>query len=226
MNIHVYYSPTSAPCRAVIMAATALELHPAYIPLDLSKNEHLKPEFLKLTPQHTVPTLEDKNDVTLIINESRAIMCYFADKYGKYKHNSLYPQDLERRAVIHQRLYFDCGTLYPRFADLYYPVIFWGAKSLDPSKKKKLEEAFGFLDKYLDLSLPWVAGADITLADFSIVATVSTAVACGFNLNEKNYPYVHKWFKSAQETIDDYEKINKAGIEFYSERAKKAKIIS
>lgn len=56
---------------------------------------------------------------------------------------------------------------------LQYPVIFGGAP-LDPEKKTKLDEAYGFLDKFLESST-YVAGNSVTLADIAIAATVSTA---------------------------------------------------
>lgn len=39
--------------------------------------------------------------------------------------------------------------------------------------KKKVEESLQILDKYLE-SNSWVAGSDLTIADFSAVAIVST----------------------------------------------------
>ena len=50
-------------------------------------------------------------------SSSRAIMTYLAEQYGK--DDSLYPKDPKKRAMVNQRLYFDMGTLYQRFGDLY-----------------------------------------------------------------------------------------------------------
>ena len=44
---------------------------------------------------------------------SRAILTYLATKYGPA---GLYPSDPKERAVVDQRMYFDMGTLYDRFA--------------------------------------------------------------------------------------------------------------
>lgn len=70
--------------------------------------EQLQPYFVKLNPQHVVPTLKDGD---FVMWESRAIATYLAD--AKCPGNTLYPSDLEKRAIIDQRLYFDAGTFYP-----------------------------------------------------------------------------------------------------------------
>jgi glutathione S-transferase len=44
----------------------------------------------------------------------------------------------------------------------------------DPEKMKKIEEAFKFLDKFLE-EHDFVAGNNLTIADLSIISSVSTA---------------------------------------------------
>lgn len=70
--------------------------------------------ILQLNPQHTIPTIDDNG---FSLWESRAIMTYFVNQYGK--DDTLYPKDPKKRALVDQRLYFDIGTLYARFGDLY-----------------------------------------------------------------------------------------------------------
>lgn len=91
------------------MLAKALGVQLNLKALNLQAKEHLTPEFLKLNPQHTIPTLVDNN---FAIWESRAILGYLVEKYAK--NDSLYPKDPQKRAVVNQRLYFDMGTLYQR----------------------------------------------------------------------------------------------------------------
>lgn len=57
---------------------------------------------------------------------------------------------------------------------LQYGVMFEGG-TYDEGKKKKMEEAYEFLDKFLEKST-WAAGDEMTLADISLAVSVATAV--------------------------------------------------
>uniref|UniRef100_A0A1B6K0S6 Uncharacterized protein n=1 Tax=Homalodisca liturata TaxID=320908 RepID=A0A1B6K0S6_9HEMI len=205
MGIDVYYAPASPPSRVVLLAAKALGVEVTPHIVDLMKGEHMTPEYLKMNPQHTVPTIVDNG---LALNESRAIIMYLAEKYGKC--NTLYPQDIKKRALVNQRLYFDAGTLFQRFADLYYPMFFGGAP-FDEEKKKKLDEAFGFLDNFLNTN-KCVAGDTYTLADIAVVVTVSTAEVVGYDVSK--YPKVAAWLAKAKTSLPGYE-VNQKGAEAF-----------
>ncbi|CAK1579732.1 unnamed protein product [Parnassius mnemosyne] len=116
MTINFYYMMGSPPCSTVTMtiAALGIESEIKYHSVDCMADEHLKPEYIKMNPQHTVPTIEDDG---FVLCESRAISRYLVNKYGKG--SALYPEDVQARAVIDQRLDFDLGTLYSRFMEYY-----------------------------------------------------------------------------------------------------------
>lgn len=63
-------------------------------------------EFIKINPQHTIPTIVDDGKS---VWDSAAIMTYLVGKYAS--DDSLYPKDLYLRAVVDQRLYFNCTVL-------------------------------------------------------------------------------------------------------------------
>ncbi|KAF2885297.1 hypothetical protein ILUMI_20885 [Ignelater luminosus] len=210
MTIDLYYLPGSAPCRAVLLAAKAagVELNLKF--LDLMKGEHLTPEFIKINPQHTIPTLVDNG---FILWESRAIMTYLAEQYGK--DDSLYPKDPKKRAIVDQRMYFDLGTLYARFGDYYYPVLFGGA-SYDPDKLAKCQEALKFLDTFLE-GQEYAAGSNLTLADLSLVATVSSFDVLKFDLSP--YKNVAKWYEKVKATAPEYEEANGKNVLIFKQFA-------
>ncbi|XP_074038878.1 glutathione S-transferase 1 [Leptinotarsa decemlineata] len=203
MGIDFYYVPGSAPCRNVLLAAKAIGVELNLKLTDLMKGDHLTPEFIKINPQHTVPTL---NDNGFALWESRAIMTYLQEQYGK--DDSLYPKDPKKRALVDQRLYFDIGTLYSRFADYYYPIVFTNA-SPDPAKLEKINDAFKFLDIFIGDN-DYCTGNNLTLADLALVATVSTIESMDYDISP--YPNVVRWYAKVKATAPGYEEANAKGV--------------
>ncbi|XP_035773843.1 glutathione S-transferase 1-1-like [Anopheles albimanus] len=194
-----YYLPLSAPCQSVMLVAKALGLQLNLKELNLFTEEHLKPEFLKINPQHTIPTLVD-NDVVLW--ESRAIITYLCEKYGK--NDGLYPRDPKKRAMVNQRLYFDMGTLYQRFSQAFYPVMMQG-QQLNPELVAKLDEALEFLEVFLDKT-SFVAGDKLTVADLCILASITTIdVTVGHDLSK--YQHIQRWYAQMKESVGGYQEI-------------------
>ncbi|XP_055551709.1 glutathione S-transferase 1 isoform X3 [Wyeomyia smithii] len=201
-----YYLPGSAPCRAVQMTAAAVGVELNLKLTNLMAGEHLKPEFIKINPQHCIPTLVD-GDFSLW--ESRAIMGYLVEKYGK--DDSLYPKEPRKRALVNQRLYFDHGTLYQRFADFVYPQVF-AKQPADPEKEKKMLDALEFLDKFLEGG-KYVAGDSLTIADLSILATISSFDVAKIDLSK--YANVSSWYARLRKDAPGAA-INQAGIEEFA----------
>lgn len=185
------------------MTAAALNVKLNTKPLNLMEKEHLKPEFLKINPQHTIPTLVD-NDFA--IWESRAICVYLVEKYGK--NDSLYPKDPKVHAIINQRFYFDMGTLFKNFYE-YFFAGFYG-KEKDPANLTKLNESVELLDGFLEAT-GFVAGTKkISLADLCIYASVSTFAV--FDYDFTPYPRVQEWLTLMNETAPGRD-LNQEGIE-------------
>lgn len=128
------------------------------------------------------------------------------EKYGK--DDSLYPKDPQKQAVVNQRLYFDMGTLYARFADYWYPQLFAKAPA-NPENFKKMEDAVDFLNKFLE-GHEWAAGDRMTIADIALAATIASYEVSGFDFGK--YPNVQKWFAKSKKSIPGYE-LNEAGAQ-------------
>ncbi|XP_038217081.1 glutathione S-transferase 1-1-like [Zerene cesonia] len=206
MPMDLYYVPGSAPCRSVLLAARALNLNLNLKLVDLHHGEHLKPEYLKINPQHTVPTLVDDG---FSIYESRAIITYLANKYGKG--STLYPEDPKARALVDMRLYFDIGNLYQRFSDYFYPQVFGGAPA-DKDKLAKVEDALKLLDNFLE-GQKYVAGPNLTVADLSLIASVSSFEAS--DVDFKKYANVKRWYETIKTTAPGYQEANEKGLDAF-----------
>jgi len=120
------------------------------------------------------------------------------------------PSAPKKHALINQRLYFDIGTLYKSFGDYYYPQIFAKAPA-DPELFKKMETAFELLDTFLE-GQTYVAGDSLTVADISILSTVSTFEVAGFDFSK--YANVTSWYENAKKVTPGWDE-NWAGcLEF------------
>lgn len=56
-------------------------------------------------------------DNDLVLWESRVILMYLVSAYAE--DDTLYPKDLQKRAMVDQRIHFDLGTLYQRAGDYF-----------------------------------------------------------------------------------------------------------
>lgn len=113
----LYWADLSPPTRFVLLTAKEIGLEFDLRPISLMDGDHMKPEFLKINPQHTIPTLDDNGS---IIWDSHAISTYLVEKYAK--NDKLYPKDLVQRAQIDQRLHFDSGFLFARLRFLFVSI--------------------------------------------------------------------------------------------------------
>jgi len=204
MPVDLYSMAPSAPCRSVLMTAKALGVDVNVKPVNLFAGEHMTPEFLKLNPQHNVPTIDDDG---FVLNESRAICTYLVRKYGK--DDSLYPKDVQKRALVDQRLYFDMGSFYDKFAKVYYPIMFGGATKLDEKAQGEFKSATEFLNLFLEKT-KYAAGDQLTLADICLMSSASTMEE-GVDNVFSSYPNITSWMQRCKEEIPGYEECNAPG---------------
>ncbi|ALC46049.1 GstD9, partial [Drosophila busckii] len=202
-----YYMTYSAPCRSILMVAKALSIDLNLKQVDLDAGDHLKPEFVKLNPQHTIPTLVDGD---FALWESRAILLYLVEKFAK--DDILYPKDLKLRAVVNQRLFFDLGTLYQSYVYYYYPQLFEDVKKpADPDNFKRIDAAFKAFNTLLEGST-YAAGNQLTLADYALLATVSTFEVTGYDFSK--YINVANWYELTKKEAAGWEE-NWEGCLYY-----------
>ncbi|XP_052839693.1 LOW QUALITY PROTEIN: glutathione S-transferase 1-like [Drosophila gunungcola] len=204
----VLYGVDLSPCvRAVKLTLKVLNLDYEYKEVNLQTGEHLKEEFLKKNPQHTVPVLDDNGT---FLWDSHAIATYLVDKYGKT--DELYPKDLVKRAIINQRLFFDASVIFASLANVSGP--FWrsGIKDVPQEKLDTIHRGLALLETFL-VSSPYLAGDSLTLADLCTGPTVSSLPAA-VDIDPAVYPKVTAWLERLDK-IPHYKEINEAPAHTY-----------
>ncbi|XP_044766831.1 glutathione S-transferase 1-like [Coccinella septempunctata] len=204
MPLTLYMENLSPPSRAVMMTIEALGISVEYVTVNLAKKEHLKPEFLKKNPLHTVPTLVDEST---IICDSHAIMAYLVPKYSR--DDSLYPKDLKKRAMVDQKLHFDTGFLF-NHVRLFVKKCYAGrCKIVEDYEKDFITLGYNFLETFLN-ETPYVAGDTLTIADFSAITSVK-GMDILVPIDETVYPKLANWMRK-MEALSYYKKVNDVGM--------------
>jgi len=204
----IYGMTASAPCRILTMTCEVLGIEYEFKVCNLQAGENRTPEYLKLNPQHNIPTLVDGEFVT---NESRAAAAYLVNKYGGDKKNELYPECPEARAKVDQRMYFDMGTFNKAFGECVYPIMMGPESEIAADKLTRFNEVIGWVHDYVKDGKFAAGTGHFSLADICFVATFSTIVASeAFDLSSHN-PELNDWFEKCKAAIPNYEKADGEG---------------
>lgn len=185
-SLTLYHDELSLSSRVVLLVLRnlSLDVHLQHLHL---LNGHR-------TPEMTAPTLVDHERNNFTLWESRTISSYLVETHRNG--DSLFPNDIVRRAVINQRLYFDANTLVPRMDEITQPIMMGQTREISKEKKDRLKEALSHLDGFLELG-KWVAGNDdATIADLTIVCAVAALKELGVRMEE--HRFIGEWYENCQ----------------------------
>lgn len=186
--IDLYTWGTSNGRKASIMleeVGLPYNLHP----INISKGEQMSPEFLAISPNHTIPAMVDHDGPDgkpYSLFESGAIILYLAEKTGK-----LFPKDQKGRYDVMQWLMFQMGGVGPTFSQANYFMRF-APEKIPPAIERASQEVkrlFGVLEKRLGQGR-FLAG-DYSIADIATYPWVSRHEWYGVKLEE--FPQVKRW---------------------------------
>ncbi|XP_001361313.2 glutathione S-transferase 1-like [Drosophila pseudoobscura] len=205
VKLTLYGVNASPPVRAVKLTLAALNLPYDFVNVNLAGLEQLSPEYVKKNPQHTVPTLEEDGH---FIWDSHAIIAYLVSKYADS--DSLYPKDLLQRAVVDQRLHFESGVV---FADglrsITKPLLFFNQKVIPKERHQAIVEIYDFVETFLK-DQDYIAGNQLTIADFSLVSTI-TSLEAFVGIDRAKYVRTSAWIKRLEQ-LPYYEESNAKGV--------------
>jgi glutathione S-transferase len=176
----LYYFPSPNP-QKVRFALLELGLECEIVPVDLTKGEQRRPDFLALNPFGRVPVLTD-GDLTLW--ESHAILAYLGDKIGK-----LWPTSVAGRADALRWLFFLSGHISPSATDLAFNRI--AAKLLglqaDQDAIARGEKALPDVIRIVESQLAkgkWLLGDDFTLVDCGYAPVLNVIEKADFSFGQ------------------------------------------
>jgi len=194
----LYTFPASPNALRVQAVAHHLAIDLQSVVLDLGKGEQMSPAFLKLNPNHTIPTLVDGD---LVLTDSMAIMLYLAEKKPD---GGLIPNDVKDRMRMHQWLAWNVTMLGPACGIFLFEKFVKGLLGLgDPDQKElaKGEERFRRFAKVLDEHLKgrdFIVGSSVTLADYAIGSWFVHAKGAGYPMEP--FAEVSRWWSKFSAT--------------------------
>ncbi|EDW91636.1 glutathione S-transferase 1 [Drosophila yakuba] len=205
VKLTLYGLDPSPPVRAVKLTLAALNLTYEYVNVDIVARAQLSPEYLEKNPQHTVPTLEDDGH---FIWDSHAIIAYLVTKYADS--DALYPKDPLQRAVVDQRLHFESGVVFANgIRSISKAVLFQGQTKLPKERYDAIFEIYDFVETFLKGN-DYIAGNQLTIADFSLVSSVASLEAF-VSFDAAKYPRISAWIKKLEQ-LPYYEDANGKGV--------------
>ncbi|KAK7384952.1 hypothetical protein VNO78_30655 [Psophocarpus tetragonolobus] len=169
-TVKVYGPAMSTAVSRVLACLLEKDVEFQLIPVNMSKGEHKKPQFLKIHPFGQVPAFQD-DDVSLF--ESRAICRYICEKHGMKGNKELYGTNNPlAKASIDKWLEAEGQSFNPPSSTLVFQLAFAPLMKMKQDEgvikqsKEKLSKVLNVYEKRLAESR-FLAGDEFSLADLS-----------------------------------------------------------
>jgi GST-like protein len=163
-------------------------------PVNISKGDQFKPEFLAIAPNNRMPAIVDHEPTgggaPVSLFESGAILLYLADKTRK-----LIPADVRGRAEVLQWLFWQMGGLGP-MAGQNHHFTQYAPEKLPYAINRYVNETnrlYGVLNKRL-ADREFVAGAQYSIADIASYPWIVPHEKQGQKLED--FPNLKRWFEA------------------------------
>jgi GST-like protein len=160
-------------------------------PIDITKDQQLAPDFLKISPNNKIPAIVDRDNGWSVF-ESGAILIYLAEKTGK-----LLPQDPKQRIQTLEWLMFQMGGVGPMLGQAHHFLKFNVGKAPYAEQRYGAEakRLYGVMDRRLGES-QYLATDDFTIADIATWPWISRYEWQGVSLDD--YPNVRRWYDAVK----------------------------
>lgn len=182
IDLYTWNTPNG---RKVSILLEELELPYTVHPIDITKGDQMRPEFLALSPNNKIPAIRDRaTGVNLM--ESGAILIYLAETYGKFL-------PAGRRYEVFEWLIWQMAGFGPMLGQAHHFLKFNPGLSVYAEKRygEEARRLYGVLDRQLE-QRPFIV-EDYSIADIACWPWVSRYEWQGIDL--RDYPSVRRWYK-------------------------------
>ncbi len=182
IDLYTWNTPNG---RKVSILLEELELAYSVHPIDITKGDQMRPEFLALSPNNKIPAIRDRaTGVNLM--ESGAILIYLAETYEKFL-------PAARRYEVFEWLMWQMAGFGPMLGQAHHFLKFNPGLSVYAEKRygEEARRLYGVLDRQLEQRAFIVE--DYSIADIACWPWVSRYEWQGIDL--RDYPSVRRWYK-------------------------------
>lgn len=192
-----FYTWKTPNGRKVSILLEELGLRYRVHPVDLSRGDQARADFLAINPNGKIPVLVDSQGpggVRVSLAESGAILVYLAER----AETPLWPADPVARAGTLQWLMFQMSAIGPMMGQAFHfrhhapEEAAYGRRRFDGEVRR----LFGVLNDRLSDS-DYLAGLDYTLADVATYPWVSAHETLGIDLDD--LPALARWHDEISE---------------------------
>jgi GSH-dependent disulfide-bond oxidoreductase len=163
------------------------------VPVNISKGEQFRPEFLAISPNNRMPAIVDHKPkdggAPISVFESGAILVYLAEKTGKFL-----PNGFRERVLVMQWLFWQMAGLGPMVGQNHHFSQYAPEKIAYAIDRyvKETNRLYGVLDKRLSQQR-FIAG-DYSIADMATYPWIVPYKRQGQKLED--FPHLKRWFEA------------------------------
>ncbi len=189
--IELHYWPTPNGWKVSIMLEE-VGLPYTVHPVNISKGDQFKPEFLAISPNNRIPAIldpEGPGGEPISVFESGAILQYLGRKTGRF-----YPQEERARVEVEQWLFWQMGGLGPMAGQAHHFRIY-APEKIEYAINRYTSETtrlYGVMNGRL-ADRPFLAG-DYSIADMACIGWIKLWERQGQALG--NFPHLERWFEA------------------------------
>ncbi|CAN5163386.1 glutathione S-transferase family protein [soil metagenome] len=165
IELHTWNTPNG---RKISVALEEMGLPYKVFPVNISKGEQMKPEFLAISPNNKIPAIVDSDGPDgkpVSVFESGAILLYLGEKTGKFL-----PKPLAERIPVLEWLMWQMGGFGPMPGQVHHFIALEDEAKRAYGLQRYSDETrrlYGVLDRRL-ATHEFVAG-ELSVADFAIL---------------------------------------------------------